>query len=269
MKRIGMVPLLLLFGALIFTGCNAAGPAPKPDTPMGKDVKIIFLHHSTGECIWNGGVQDWFTNYNSSHGTNHQISQRAFPSGDPYPWENYPYDYWNIWVKHAGNSAYLTEPTLEMLSAQGYQVIIWKHCFPVSDIGPDGTPDINSSEKTIANYKLQYNALRTKMRQFPRIRFLVWTGATLIESTTDEATATRAKQFFTWVKTTWNQPGDNIFVWDFYQLETEGGLYLKPEYASGDSHPNADFSQTAAPYFCQRISEVINGQGDTGSITGK
>jgi hypothetical protein len=270
MKRFQIVSFMLILGLIIITICNgASNSALKPGTPLGNNVKIIFLHHSTGECIWNGGVPDWFTNYNGSNGTSYQISERAFPSGDPYPWDNYPYDYWNIWVKHAGNSAYKKEPTLEMLSAQGYKVIIWKHCFPGSDVGPDGTPDIASSEKTIANYTLQYNALKTKMRQFSGIRFIVWTGAALIQSETNEEAAARARQFFTWVKNTWDQPGDNIFVWDFRQLETEGGLYLKSRYSSGDSHPNEDFSRTVAPYFCKRIVDVIKGQGDTGPITGK
>lgn len=31
--------------------------------------KIIFLHHSTGQVIWNGGVPEWFARYNAEHGT--------------------------------------------------------------------------------------------------------------------------------------------------------------------------------------------------------
>lgn len=44
----------------------------------GKAVKIIFLHHSTGECIWNGGVSEWFKKYNANHGTNYQIVEQIF-----------------------------------------------------------------------------------------------------------------------------------------------------------------------------------------------
>ncbi len=54
--------------------------------PLANDVKIIFLHHSTG------GVSSWFTTYNTANTLNYQITQRAYPSGDPYPWDNYPYD---------------------------------------------------------------------------------------------------------------------------------------------------------------------------------
>ena len=234
----------------------------------GTGARVVFLHHSTGGVIWDGGVADALAAYNTAHTTDYQISERAFPSGSPYPWENYPYDYWNIWVNHAGNQAYLDEPTLEMLAAD-YDVIVWKHCFPVSDIEPDtGLPDITSSTKTLENYKLQYQALKAKMRAFPNTRFIVWTGAALLQTETDEARATRAQAFANWVKTTWDEPGDNIYVWDFRQLETEGGLYLLPKNAAGDSHPGASFAAMVAPWFAQRVVDVIEGRGDSGSITG-
>jgi hypothetical protein len=230
--------------------------------------KIIFLHHSTGGVIWGGGVANWFTTYNTAHSTAYQITERAYPASSPYGWNNYPYDYWNIWVNHAGNQAYLNEPTLEMLT-DDYDVIVWKHCYPVSDVGPDtGSPSVSSSSKTLENYKLQYAALKTKMRSFPNTRFIVWTGAARIQSETNLANATRAQEFSTWVKDTWDEPGDNIFVWDFRQLETEGGLYLLSKYSAGDSHPNSTLANMIAPWFGQRIVDVIEGRGDTGSITG-
>ncbi len=78
----------------------------------------------------------------------------------PYPWANYPYDYWHLWVESGGTSIDDQE-TLEMLTAD-YDVIIWKHCYPVSQVNvPDDTPNIASSTKTFANYQLQYEALKT------------------------------------------------------------------------------------------------------------
>ncbi len=229
-----------------------------------EDAKIIFLHHSTGGNIWQGGVSAWFQQYNTDNGTNHQITEQSFPKSSPYGWNNYPYDYWNIWVNHAGNNPYMEEPTLEILTQQ-YDVIIWKHCFPVSNILEDtGSPDINSQSKRIENYKLQYAALKTKMRQFSNTKFIVWTGAALVRNATSEAKATRARSFFNWVRNEWDEAGDNIYLWDFYALETEGGLYFKDGYAASpnDSHPNSSFSQTVAPLFCQRIVNVIENDGN-------
>jgi hypothetical protein len=243
--------------------------------PLETDSSIIYLHHSTGGVIWGGGIPAWFTQYNSVNHTSYTITERAYPSGDTasggYPWDNYPYDYWNIWIAHAGNSQYMKEDTLEILTAN-FDVIIWKHCFPVSGIGADiGTGDITSPDKRIENYKLQYEALKTKMHSFPNNRFIVWTGAALVQGATNFDQATRSQAFFNWVKNVWDEDGDNIFVWDFWQLETEGGLYLLPAYASSssDSHPTSAFANTVAPYLCNRIIDVIHGYGDTGSLTGQ
>ncbi len=170
-------------------------------------------------------------------------------------------------MNHAGAQAYRAEPTLEMLTKQ-YDVIVFKHCFPVSGIEADGTPDVASDEKTLANYKLQYDALKTKLRSFPNIRFVVWTGAALLAGRDLARAGDRAKQFFDWVKTDWDEPGDNIYVWDFFDLETDGGMYLTKAHASGDSHPNETFAAEVAPLFCQRLVDVIGGKGDTASITG-
>lgn len=236
--------------------------------PTIMDANIIFLHHSTGENIWNGGVESWFENYNNDHSVNYQISQQYFPQADPYGWNNYPYDYWNIWVNHAGDSEYLDEPTLEILT-NTYDTIVFKHCFPVSYVEENIGADISSDYKSIENYQLQYNALKDKMHEFPDTNFIVWTGAALIEGETDAAHAERAQEFFNWVKDTWDEDGDNIYVWDFYSLETNGTLYMKDAHSAGDSHPNEEFSQEVAPLFGQRVVDVINNRGDSTSLTGE
>ena len=242
--------------------------------PQNK-YKIIFLHHSTGSVVYNAGyktnriirklfpqksyVSKWFEEYNNVNGTNYYITEQFFPNAEPYGWSNYPYDYYNIWVKNAGEEPYMDEPTLEMLTKQ-YNLIIFKHCYPVCDIAENiHQPDVNSSEKRIENYQLQYLALKQKMHEFPNTKFLIWTGAALVESKTTQEKALRAKTFFKWVKNDWDTADDNIFLWDFYELETEGELFLKTDNASSpmDSHPGKSFSKRVAPLFCQRIVDVI------------
>lgn len=248
-----------------------AGAAQAQQKATAEPVKIIFLHHSTGHNVWNGGVAAWFDKYNKDNGKAYQITERAFPSGKPYEWKNYPFDYWNIWVKNAGPKPFMEEPTLEILAPQ-YKVIVFKHCFPVSGIGPDKEKaDVKDEDKTLGNYKAQYAALKDKLHQFKENKFIVWTGAALVEKDTNAEEGKRAREFFDWVKKSWDEPGDNIFVWDFFELETEGGLFLKGEYAAApdDSHPNAAFCKNAAPLFSKRIVDVIEGRGDSGSLTGK
>jgi hypothetical protein len=189
----------------------------------------------------------------------------------PYGWANYPYDYWKIWVENAGGEPFMEEPTLEMLT-KDYDVIVFKHCFPVAGVKADpDTPSVSDKTKTIANYKLQYAALMDKMHTFPETRFIVWTGALLAADDSNEEDGKRAKEFFDWVRDEWDEPGDNVFLWDFATIEGEGGLFLKAEYqaAPEDSHPNDEFSKMAAPLFARRVVDVIEGRGDTTEITGK
>jgi hypothetical protein len=238
-----------------------------------KDMqKVVFLHHSTGRSVWVGGVnrylyritgkgavEKYFENHNKKNKTKYSISNRIFPKSEPYGWNNYPFDYYNIWVKNGGNQPYKNEPTLEMLTRE-FDVIIFKHCFPVSHILPDnGKPDINSDEKTLENYKLQYNALKRKMQEFPDNIFIVWTPAALVRNQTSEDEAARTFEFHRWITEEWDEKNDNIFIWDFYKHETEGGLYLheRNAWSSNNSHPGKEFSARVAPVFAKHIIDVI------------
>jgi hypothetical protein len=260
------------------------------------DMNIIFLHHSTGGVIWQGekasiltraarkistGFGDviagkaklplLFEKYNEENNKNYLIKEMIFPKESPYGWHNYPYDYYDIWVKHAGNEPYMEEPTLEILTKQ-YQVVLFKHCYPVSNIQADkDSADINSDYKSIPNYKLQYLALRDKLHEFPDTKFILWTGAAQVKSGVSEDEALRASEFFTWVKDEWDLPGDNIHIWDLYSLETEGGLYFKEEYAtsSNDSHPNTEFAAKAVQLVFNRIIDVIENDGTRTNLTGE
>jgi hypothetical protein len=201
----------------------------------------------------------WFEEYNRLHGTNYLFNEQYFPKHETYGWNNYPFDYYNIWIKNAGEQPYKNEPTLEILTKQ-YNLIIIKHCYPVGDILEDiNQPDINSSEKRIENYKLQYMALRQKFLEFPDTKFMILTGAARVKSSTTESNARRAKEFFNWVKNEWISLNDNIFIYDFFKLETEGTLYLKSQNAlnPSDSHPNKAFAKRVAPDFYKRIIQVI------------
>ena len=254
----------------------------------GDAVDIAFLHHSTGGVIWEGDPSQidpavvkknnrlkaqlpiMFAEYNEVNAENYVIKEIIFPKAEPYGWNNYPYDYYNIWVKNAGEKAFMKEPTLEMLTSQ-YQVIIFKHCFPSSNIlGDNGIADINSDNKTLANYKLQYLALRDKIHEFSDNKFILFTGAVQVKAFLPEEEALRAQEFYNWVVNEWDQPGDNIFIWDLYQLQTEGGLYFKDEYAvsANDSHPNKEFAGKAAGLLFNRIIDVIENDGINTDLAG-
>ena len=119
----------------------------------------------------------------------------------------------------------------ELLTKE-YDVIIFKHCYPVSLIQADiSSPDADSDIKSVENYQSQYAALKTKMHEFHGTRFILWTPAVNTKHLMTEEEAVRTRQFRDWIVNEWDEKGDNIFVWDFYELETEGGLYLKDKNA--------------------------------------
>lgn len=283
--KIGIVASIMIFSML---SCrNAEEPS---------EQRIIFLHHSTGELIWNGNTPSLFSRavrkisgsladrisgkpqivkmmekFNEENSKNYVINEIRFPKTEPYGWMNYPYDYFNIWVRNAGGQPYMEEPTLEILT-RDYNVIVFKHCFPVSNIKEDeDSSDINSDRKTISNYKLQYYALRDKLNSFPDTKFILFTGAAQVKNNISEEEALRARNFFTWVVEEWDMPGDNIYIWDLYKLQTEGGLYFKDEYAVSpdDSHPNMTFSLRAGKLMFNRIIDVINKGGEGTTLTGE
>lgn len=236
----------------------------------------IFLHHSTGEGVYvEGNVASWINNYNSSNGTNYTVTERSYPDS-PYPWENYPYDYWNLWVNGQCNT---TNANIQCLSniLQSYDVVIFKHCFPGAGLVPDNaTPTVSSPVKSIANYKLQYRALRGLMDQYPTKKFIIWTLAPLhrLETTTEEAA--RAREFVNWVKSTWltedGKSHPNIYIFDFYNLVAESNPTpvngkvncLKYDYEKShtviDSHPNLNANQAVGPIFAQFIVNTFKSQ---------
>jgi hypothetical protein len=233
----------------------------------------IFLHHSTGSGVYSeGNVAGWIDTYNTDHGTGYSIAERSYPNS-PYPWDNYPYDYWNLWLNNACDNENPDMACLDNLCAN-YQVIIFKHCFPGAGIeADDGNPSISSSKMTLANYKLQYRALRELMDSYTDNRFIVWTLTPLHRLATDAESAARARQFVDWVKNDWltedGKAHPNIAIFDFFGYIAESNPNpdngavncLKYDYESShsnsDSHPNTLANQTVGPLFAQFVVNTI------------
>lgn len=232
--------------------------------------KAIFLHHSTGNGVWNGGkgIAQYISEYNEKNGTNISVHELSYPSGT-YPWENYPYDYWNLWIN---GSCQQNVPERECLNnlCSKYKLIIFKHCFPGAGIqAENGNPNVKSPAKTLGNYKAQYRALLKLMDSFPDNKFLIWTLAPLHRNATNNNEATRAKEFVDWVNNIWlkedGKPHPNIYIFDFFLLAAEQSLFpvlgntwcLKYSYEGdhngNDSHPNNVANDFIAPLFAEAI----------------
>lgn len=220
---------------------------------------ILFLHHSTGNTVWQAGVPEWIAAYNAANGTDYNVAARAFPHG-PHPWTNDPFDYWRLWVQHRGADQHLRQETLDQI-AGAYDVVVWKHCFTAAAIQPDGGPGrANSRAKTLGDYRAQYAALAEAMARFPETAFIVWTVPPRAPGATTPSEAARAAEFGRWVAHDWHRPA-NVHVFDYHELAAPGGV-LRPDYAVShtDSHPSPAFAAEAAPALAQRIVDVIEGR---------
>lgn len=235
--------------------------------------KAIFLHHSTGGGVFfEGDVSGQIADYNQQHGTSIEVTEFAYPNS-PWGWENYPYDYWKLWVDGSCSNTQDNIQCLDKL-CQNYELIIFKHCFPGAGIEVDyGNGDVTSPEKTINNYKLQYRAMLALFDQYPNNKFLVWTLAPLHRNATNSDQACRAALFVDWVKNVWlTEDGNqhpNVMIFDFFGLAAEQSLNpsqgeqycLKYDYEGdhngSDSHPNTLANQTIGPLFAKLITEVL------------
>jgi uncharacterized protein YjdB len=236
--------------------------------------KVIFLHHSIGNNLYNqGNVAGWFNHYDSAYGKSFHVEERSFPN-TPWPWDNYPYDYWKLWADGSCDSADLDIECLNKLASK-YDMVILKHCAPGSFIQPNtGHPDVTSKVQTIENYQLQYRALLALFDSYPGTKFMIWTLAPLYRETTNPGEAKRAYEFVQWVKNEWlredGKPHPNIYLFDFFSLVAEldanpvnGMQYtLKYEYEGShidaDSHPNLLANQRVGPLFAQAIVDAFN-----------
>lgn len=234
------------------------------------DARILLLHTATGATIHGqGGVSEWIALWNREHQTQYVSTARTYPAS-PYGQSNMPHDYWKIWVENAGTLKYLGQESLELM-APDHQLLSWKHDSKVNDLEADsGQPAPEQSRRALENYKLQYEALKSKMHEFPATRFLVWTGTPRADEESTAEEGARLKAFRDWAIDTWDETGDNIFVFDFWTLATAGALSLKPEHARypGLSEIHPGFAMCVAPLYVQRVVDVLEGYGDTSPLTG-
>ena len=229
----------------------------------GETVKILFIHHSTGNNVIKGavGIEAMFKKYNREHGTDYRFYEIWEPSGASGK-GNYPYDY----LFHT-----FTPERLKNFAVQ-FDLIIWKHCYPGSDVLENrDLTNINSARKSLENYKVQYRELRRRLAEYPATKFMVWTlppRHRLVNQPEHAApNAVRASEFAEWVKTKYLLEAGKIsnqYVWDIRLLLTGPDHFLKKEYErspdSPDSHPNQLANDTICPLFFQAILDMIEGR---------
>jgi hypothetical protein len=251
-----------------------AGDSERPD----QVVKLIFIHHSTGENWLTDGYGDLGrtlgeNNYFVSD-TNYGWGPEAIGDRTDIPnwteWfasENTPIFMEALFTENGQNSSYtrtLSDPGGEN------QIIMFKSCFPNSALegNPDDPPG-EYEELTVSGAKYVYNRILEYFASRPDKLFVLVTAPPL----SDPTYAENARAFNQWLFNDWlrenNYPYNNVVVFDFYNILTgseahhrfNGGqvehivggrdtLY----YPSGDDHPSIEGSRKATEEFVPMLN---------------
>jgi hypothetical protein len=228
--------------------------------------KGIFLHHSTGACIWgsNGSqtsVPDEIQKFNLAHhySGRHAISLReqAWPSLD---------NEWATWHRIFENKDTIQADIRPLL--RNNRIIIIKSCFPSSNISSIGNPSdtLEPTKKTIMNYKWHWRSMVKIMKQHPENFFVIWTNAPLVAQQTNNSEAWLSEKFCLWAKNIFAKGLDsefgpfpqNVYVFDFFHTLADRDGKLPLAYASdvANSHPNGAATKIAAPLFVQEVFDA-------------
>lgn len=220
--------------------------------PPATPVKLIFVHHSTGE--------NWITDGNGNLG---QVLTTAnyFVSDTNYGWgpadadagsgkigDHTDIGHWYNWFAGPNRDANMTALFAESGQHSSYtrmvtepgganEVVMFKSCFPNSAIGGNpGDPatvganplrgqDAYSGAMTVANVKGIYNDLLSYFAAHQEKLFVVVTAPPLDSGATNGSQAANARAVNNWLVNDWltGYGNNNVAVFDFYNVLTSNG----------------------------------------------
>ena len=248
---------------------------PTQRQPPSSPVKLIFIHHSSGEN-WlsdeHGGLARALQAENY-YGSDTNYGWGPDSIGDRTDIVNWPEWFRGpqtdrymaaLYAENGVNSPYarsLTDPGGEN------QIVMFKSCFPNSDLS--GNPDDPPRQEdglTVANAKYIYNDLLKYFATRPDKLFIVITAPPLISPNKPE----NARAFNTWLVQDWlgenNYSLNNVAVFDYYNVLTHPDNHHRlvdgrVEYvtsqgrnrlyydSNGDDHANPEGNQKATAEF--------------------
>lgn len=233
------IPLVVacLVTQLSVVGCGNADPVrADPLTgdvaPPSAVVKLVFVHHSTGE--------NWLADGNGGLGlalgdNNYFVSDTNYGWGPDSIGDRTDIPHWLEWFRSAGTPGYMAALYAESGTHSGYtrtrvdpggenSIILFKSCFPNSAL--EGSPDDPPSPDgwlTVGHAKYVYNQLLLYFQQHPDKLFVVVTAPPL----SDPAYADNARAFNQWLVYDWLEQSAyglrNVAVFDFYNVLTSNG----------------------------------------------
>jgi hypothetical protein len=214
--------------------------------PPSNPVKLIFIHHSTGE--------NWLNDDNGRLGIALRNS-RYFVSDTNYGWgpdvigDRTDTGHWWSWFRGSSRDTYTSALYREFDQHSSYsrlatdpdssrenEIVMFKSCFPNSQIGGNpgdaATTGANplrgesaGSSMTVANVKGIYNDILTYFAAHQDKLFVLIVTPPLARTETDAEHAANARAVANWLTNIWlvNYDHNNVAVFDFYNVLTSNG----------------------------------------------
>lgn len=244
-------------------GQTGGGGGTGGQTGGGK--RVLFLHHSTGAKILGGGVTAAYKKLRADD----TFSDELYPTNkyggteDPNLWVNGPQEYDYLWAgtdPSNPGARHRNQKSLDDLVGAA-DIIILKHCFTTGDMDADQPSSPYDFHRRLTNFKTAYTNLKKKLTEdkYKKTKFIFWT----IPPRSNKTQSADNETFRKWVLNDWDEKGDNIFVFDYRHLVTQGKNDKMPGgFTTDGGHPSTTMAKAAAPCFAQRVADVANGDGD-------
>ena len=259
---------------------NIVEAADNPSPPVSA-VKLIFIHHSTG--------QNWLADNNGGLGralgqNNYFVSDTNYGWGPNSIGDRTDIPDWLEWFRSASTSTNLPALFSENGTRSSYtrtrsnpggenEIIMFKSCFPNSALsGSPSDPPSAVGGLTIGHAKYVYNQLLLTFQAHPEKLFVVITAPPL----SDDTYAANARAFNQWLMYSWlsenNYVLPNVAIFDFFNVLTgpsnhhrynnnaiehvftAGANTLYYPSGSGDDHPAQAGNLKATNEFVQLLN---------------
>ena len=218
--------------------------ADNPDPPA-TTVKLIFIHHSTGE--------GWLGDANGRLGialrdNNYFVSDTNYGWGPNAIGDRTDIGNWYEWFAGPSRDTYMTALYAESERHSDYsrlptdpggqnQIIMFKSCFPNSGLGgnPNDPPTVGANplrgegccdaDHNVANAKGIYNDILAYFRMRQDKLFVLIVTPPLDRGSTDASQAANARALSNWLVNDWldGYPYQNVAVFDYYNVLTSNG----------------------------------------------
>ncbi len=288
------ITLLALF-TLILIG---ALPQPTqsfqtdPSNPPDEIVKLIFIHHSTGENWLADGYGDLGRTLGEN---NYFVSDTNYGWGPDTIGDRTDIPNWPEWFSSNNTPAIMNALLNESGQHASYtrtlpdpggtnQIIMFKSCFPNSALkGSPNDPAGTYEELSVGSAKYVYNTILGYFATRPDKLFVVVTAPPLSDGTY----AKNARAFNQWLLKDWlrenNYTLNNVAVFDFYNILTDpnahhrfynGQIEYIPGaintliYPSGDDHPSEEGSRKATEEFLPMLNVFYHRWKETTPVQG-